>query len=125
MKKDHVKVRNNGHVDYQEEYQGNLIQIEAGGFIEMPRSKALHFLGQWRPFNKSGAIESQGQKPLSIEEDPEVHAEKRDQPLKFIASDGNKFRTKQGLANHEESLNFKPEIQTPGGRGGKTKTKSA
>jgi hypothetical protein len=120
MKKDHVKVWNRGPITYKEEYQGQLIVIESGESIEMPRSKALHFLEQWRPFTKSGSLEGQGLKPLQIEEDPEQHAAKRDQPLIFQASDGQKFRTKIGLQRHEESLNVKPGVSS-----GRTKTKSA
>ncbi len=116
MEKGYVKVWNDGPVDHDEDFQGEHIHIPRGKFIEMPRSKALTFLEQWRPFNRSGAVSQQGLKALRIEEDPEEHAAKRDQPLKFVASDGKKFRTKQGLAAHEDSLSFK------GGKGGKNKS---
>jgi hypothetical protein len=39
-----------------------------------------------------------------MEEDAEAMAAKYDQPFNFQASDGAKFRTKQGLKAHEESL---------------------
>ncbi len=123
MKEGYVEVWNDGPYDYKEEYQGSLIEIPRGKSIEMPRAKALHFLGQYRPFQISGHPSQQGLKALRIKEDPEQHAAKRDQPFKFVASDGTKFRTKQGLADHEEKLNFKPEIETPtGGKRGKSRS---
>ena len=125
MKEGHVEVWNNGPYDYQEEYQGDVIMIPRGKCIEMPRAKALHFLEQYRPFQRSGHPSQQGIKALTIKEDPEQHAAKRDQPFKFVASDGEKFRTKAGLAAHEEKLNFKPEIETPTGSKSRGKKQSA
>ncbi len=99
-----VKIWNDGPIDHIEEFLGDKIVIPRGEFIEMPRSKAIKFLGTFRPFHRDGHVMSQGLKQLRMEEDAEAKAAKYDQPFNFQASDGAKFRTKQGLKAHEESL---------------------
>ena len=99
-----VKVRNLHTEDHVEKFRGKNIIIPAGGTIEMGRAEAVKFLGQWSPPAMDGAGRHLRPKKLKIEQDPEVFAEHRDQPLKFEAPDGKMFRTEQGLANHIEAL---------------------
>ena len=57
----------------------------------------------------------QARRDLSrIEEDHEERAAKYDQPFKFVASDGTKFRTKEGLKAFEASLTVKKTGATSG-----------
>jgi len=107
-----VKVWNDSSLTYKEIFQDELIEIPPHGFVSMPRSKAVTFLGGYRPFQRDGAQENRGEKPLRLEEDVEALAEKYDQPLKYHSSDGTNFRTKEGLRKHEESLTVKREIIT-------------
>jgi hypothetical protein len=102
-----AKIWNDGPTDHEEEFLGERIFIPRGEYIEMPRSKAIKFLGTFKPFRRDGSIMSQGLKKLRLEEDAEAKAAKFDQPFKFVASDGTKFRTKQGLKNYEETLTVK------------------
>lgn len=106
-----VKIWNDGPMDHEEEFLDEHIKIPRGGFIEMPRSKAIKFLGTFRPFRRDGHVQSQGIKALRMEEDAEARAEKYDQPFAFIASDGKKFRTKQGLRDYEQSLTVQTGVQ--------------
>ncbi|MDC1299958.1 hypothetical protein N8Z24_00465 [bacterium] len=99
-----VKIWNDGPADHVEEFLGDKIVIPRGEFILMPRSKAIKFMGTFRPFTRDGNIMSQGLKQLRMEEDAEAKAAKYDQPFSFMATDGTKFRTKQGLKSHEASL---------------------
>ena len=99
-----AKIWNDGPVDHEEEFLGEKIFIPRGEYIEMPRSKAIKFLGTFKPFRRDGHVMSQGIKNLRMEEDAEEKAAKYDQPFSFVASDGKKFRTKQGLKEYEATL---------------------
>lgn len=111
-----VKIWNDGPFDYQEEFQDNLISIPKGKFIEMPRAKAIKFLGSFKPFRRDGSTANQGIKKLRMEEDYEAKAAKYDQPFLFQASDGKKFRTKQGLKEYESSLTVQIEVNRGKGK---------
>jgi len=109
-----VKIWNDSSILYKEIFQDELVEIKPRGFIEMPRSKAITFLGSYRPFQKEGRIEDRGIKPLRLEENAEELAKKYQQPAIYESSDGTKFRTKEGLRLHNESLTVKKEIITSG-----------
>jgi len=112
-----AKIWNEGPVDHEEEFLGEKIFIPRGEYIEMPRSKAIKFMGTFQPFRRDGHVSSQGIKKLRLEEDAEARAAKYDQPFKFAASDGSKFRTKEGLRQYEETLT----VQTGVMKNGRTK----
>jgi hypothetical protein len=99
-----VKVRNLDHREYTEEFRDEMIVIPGNGYIEMGRSEALSFLGQATPRNVDGSGRCIKPKMLKLEEDPEVHAAQRDQPLRFTAVDGTQFRTEAGLNAHNAKL---------------------
>lgn len=107
-----VKVWNDGPIDHVEEYQDETIKIPRGEYIEMPRSKAIHFLSQLIPFHRDGDPKARGIKALRMEEPAEEKAAMMDQPLRFTASDGTKFRTQIGLDDYEASLT----VGKPNGR---------
>lgn len=99
-----VKVWNDGHKDWKEEFKGEFISIPRGGFITMSRSRAVKFLSQYAPFYREGNEDSLNRKRLRMEEDPELKAAATDQPFRFSSTDGKKFRTKQGVENHEKAM---------------------
>jgi hypothetical protein len=109
-----AKIWNDGPVDHEEEFLGEHIVIKRGEYIEMPRSKAIKFLGSFKPFRRDGHIMSQGIKQLRMEEDPEEKAAKYDQPFTFAASDGTKFRTKKGLKAYEATLTVQTGVMKNG-----------
>ena len=100
-----VKVWNDGPVDWEEDFKGDMIRIPRGESVEMTRSRAVKFLSQFSGFEKvvNGATQSHP-KMLRIEVDPEEEAKMKDQPVRFTASDGTRFRTEQGLKNHEKAI---------------------
>lgn len=105
-----AKIWNDGPVDHEEEFLGERIFIPRGEYIEMPRSKAIKFLGTFKPFRRDGHVAGQGLKRLRLEENAEEKAARYDQPFSFVASDGTKFRTKQGLKEYEETLTVKTGV---------------
>lgn len=108
-----VKLWNDGPIDWVEEYKGETYTIPTGGFIELERSKAVKIQSQFSPFkNNPNNPREANYKKLRIEMDPEKWAEHNKQPVKFTASDGSRFRTKEGLRLHEEQI-------TVGGSSGK------
>ena len=99
-----VKLWNDGPFDWEEEYKGEIYKIPKGGYIEVERSRAVKIQSQFSHFSREGNIRQQNPKMLRIEIDPEKWAEHNDQPLRFVASDGKKFRTVQGVENYEKSI---------------------
>lgn len=104
MAKNQVLVRNLHNKEHVEKFKDKTLTIPPGGTIEMGRAEAVTFLGQWCPPIMDGAGRHLYPKKLRIEQDPEAFAEHRDQPLRYDAPDGKRFRTEQGLLNHMESL---------------------
>ncbi len=70
----------------------------------MARSRAVKFVSQFAPFRREGDERSQNKKKLRIVVDPEEFAKATDQPLKYQALDGTKFRTKAGVEKYESGL---------------------
>jgi len=101
-----VKVWNDGPVDWVEEFKGDVITIPRGEYIDMTRSRAVKFLSQFAPFEK--VVQGQSRpnpKKLRIEADPEEDAKRKDQPLRFTCTaDDTRYRTQEGLKNHEAAL---------------------
>ncbi len=92
------------HREYQELFRDELIVIPPGGYHEMGRSEAIKFLSQFIPMEVDGQGLPTKPKKLKIVEDPEQHAERRGQPLKFTAPDGKLFRTQAGHDDYVETL---------------------
>lgn len=91
------KVWNRSNKIHNEEYHGTMYTIPAGSYIEMDESSAKNFVGQY--------FSGTNQKKLEVVHDPEEFAAKRDQPVQFTSSIGNRsFRTKEGLLNYESSI---------------------
>lgn len=105
-----VQVKNLDHREYREMFREEEIVIPAGESVEMGRSEAVAFLGQFIPMVKDGGDRPLRPKMLKIIEDPEQHAAARAQPERYEAVDGTLFRTPEGLRNYQEKLNA--EAQT-------------
>ena len=99
-----VKVWNKGPFDIDEEFLGKQIKIPQGEYIEMERSKAVKFQGQWAPFQREGNMEALNHRVIHLEADPEEDAARKDQPFRYTSSDGKKFRTVKGMENYESGL---------------------
>lgn len=99
-----VKVWNEDHREWVEEFKGNEIRIPPKGHILMTRSEAVQLLKQYSPPIKNGRGDDLRPKILRMEVDPEEFAARTDQPLKYMAMDGNQFRTTEGLKKYEESI---------------------
>jgi hypothetical protein len=99
-----VEVRNLDSRDYIEIYRDNEIRIPANGHILMERSDAVRFLGQATEMKKDGQGRPLNPKRLKIYDDPEKHAEHRQQPVKYDAPGGKQFRTEQGYNSYMEQL---------------------
>ena len=99
-----VQVKNCDHREYREIYRDEEIVIPAGKSVEMGRADAVTFLGQFVPMVVDGSGRCIKPKNLKIIEDPEKHAEKRGQPLKYSAPDGKEFRTESGLGLYMKKL---------------------
>jgi hypothetical protein len=99
-----VQVKNLDHREYREMFREQEIVIPAGGSVEMGRSEAVAFLGQFIPMKVDGAGKALAPKKLKIVEDPEQHASARDQPKRYEAMDGTLFRTPEGLKLYQEKL---------------------
>ena len=110
-----ARIYNDGHFDWKEEYKGQIIEIPKGGYITMQRSRAVKFLSQFAPFKREGGLKELNKKQLRMVVDPEEFAAHTDQPLKYQAKDGTRFRTKQGVINYEEDL-VQSNRGTAGGR---------
>jgi len=100
-----VRVKNLDSREYVEIFRDVEIRIPGHGYIEMGRSEAIKFLSQATPMNVDGAGRCLKPKKLVLEEDPELHAAARDQPIRYEAPDGKQFRTKKGYEAYLE--NFK------------------
>jgi hypothetical protein len=109
-----VRVRNLHSEEHVEKFRGKVITIPPGGTIEMGRAEAVKFLSQWSPPIKDGTGRHLYPKKLKLEQDPEAFAEQRDQPLKYDAPDGKRFRTPEGLENYIESLKGGSDTGKPG-----------
>ena len=99
-----VKVFNESHIDFVGKFKDNAINIPAGKFIEMGRAQAVQFLSEYSAVRVDGAGRHQMPKKLKMVEDPELKAERYNQPLRYKAYDGTMFRTTKGLQDHESSL---------------------
>ena len=99
-----VKVKNLHTEEYNEMFRDELITIPPGESVEMGRSEANQFLGQFSPMVVDGSGKCIKPKKLKIIEDPEQHAAHRGQPIKFTAPDGAQFRTEPGLNTHMRHL---------------------
>jgi hypothetical protein len=99
-----VKVYNDSHVDYKGTFRDSPIEIPAREYIEMGRAEAVKFLGEYSSVIVDGAGRHKMPKKLRMAEDPEEKAERYNQPLRFTAFDGSKFRTTQGLQDYEAKL---------------------
>jgi len=99
-----VKVVNDSHIDFKGTFRDTPIEIPAKGSIEMGRAEANKFLSEYSIVSVDGAGRHKMPKKLRMEEDPEVKAERYNQPLKFTAFDGTQFRTTQGLHKYENQL---------------------
>ncbi len=115
------KVWNNSDQQFVEDYNGEEIVIEPRSYVEMPYSKAHDFRGKYT----TGSTNKYGQrittKPLTVEDDPEEHAEKRDQPIRFTCEvTGKQFRTEKGYNQHLATLQQEPKGET----NAKTNTRS-
>jgi len=99
-----VKIFNDSHIDYKGLFRDSPIEIPANSFIEMGRAEAIKFLGEYSPVSIDGAGRHKMPKKLRMLEDPEQKAERYNQPLRFTAFDGSKFRTTQGLQAYEKKL---------------------
>ncbi len=96
-----VKVENRSIVDFVGSFRDKPVLIKAGGFVEMGRSEAVKFLGEWSSIKVDGAGRHLMPKALYMVEDEEAKAKKYDQPLKYTAFDGTAFRTTVGLESYE------------------------
>ena len=99
-----VQVENRSNIDFVGTFRDKPINIPAGKSIEMGRSEAVKFLGEWSPVRVDGAGRHMMPKSLYLVENLEEKAEKYGQPLKYTAFDGQMFRTTQGLEAYEAKL---------------------
>jgi len=90
-------------VPYEKKVEDVVYKWGPNSFLKMPRATAKKICQQGTPIRKDGPEAGQGHETLRLEENHEALAEKYGQPLKFVASDGSKFRSKLGMQEYEDS----------------------
>lgn len=105
-----VKVWNDNKYPYTENFRGNKVTIEAGGFVEMDYDQAVLFLGTFVPIvkGKNGLQDPRSYKMLRIDQEDRKNyvlnnslGEKEDTEKVFVCHACSKeFRTKKGLEKH-------------------------
>lgn len=103
-----VKVWNDNNVDLKEEFKGQVIEIPAGGFVEMGRSQAIQFKGQYRPIKVDGMKQQvpNSKKIIRIEA-----VKGKEESETFVCQmDGREFKTQKALENYMKK-NF-PNVET-------------
>ena len=106
-----VIIRNLNKYDYSELFKGQMIQIPAGGFIEMEYFEAHQFLGKMNNIvkDKDGNIDPRSYKYLAVDEESKKQAldelnnagssEERKE-VYICHACAKDFRTKNGLLKH-------------------------
>ena len=97
-----VKVWNDNTVDLEEEFKGQKIKIPAGDFIEMGRSQAVQFKGQYKPMKIDGMKQQTkaSMKILRLEPLKGKGSSKPDKKEWVCQIDGHVCRTEQGLKTY-------------------------
>ena len=105
-----VKVYNLNIYDFKQKYKGDIVLIEAGGFIEMDYEEAVMFLGKSSPMikMKSGQQDPKSFKKLKIDEEDKLKAKaiiegRQETSIEkvFVCHACSKeFRTSNGLLKH-------------------------
>lgn len=94
-------VKNNGPVEYSEEFKGKRITIPAGGEIRMSFSEAHQFKSQFIAPRYNGRGEPVNAKPLSVVADPIGPDAKTDASKEFTCMfDGETFDSQEELNAH-------------------------
>ncbi len=103
-----VQVWNDNTVELKEEFKGSTIVIPPGKYVEMGRSQAIQFKGQYRPIQQDGTKQQTAHSMKILRIEPITGKPLVEKKPWVCQMDGKEFKTEAALKAHM-TRNYKDE----------------